>query len=263
MLAALAMAIALPAVGAAQIPSLAEGQTFEKSPGQWHRVVTNLHESHIVAYYASYRCGGRLGGLVIDDSLLYASVRPIAPDESAEIRAEDPSKCEGGVKAPIFADGHVEGDAHLLDDLYLKRQGAYEALNESMRMLGAARDERSVDTVIRILDERRRPRTYPDGRGIGAATVYGWVVRTVRDNEHIRFPTDPARGGTYPREDPTTMSMEAIKLARAAALMKRLDECHFFSRSGAPRYNSVVPMAPFPERFPYPGARKTQFATDG
>jgi hypothetical protein len=137
----------------AQVPSVKEGLAFQPktSANRWFEVIQNQGSSSIEALYAHFECP-KIGPLTRYDALFnYSSEKNIVPSASIEIEAGDPSKCTGGVKAAIFSDGHVEGDAEALKALYDRRQGAYAALGDLIPLLTAIATEQ--DTTLHVMDK--------------------------------------------------------------------------------------------------------------
>jgi len=118
----------------AQVPSIAEGSTFQASPHSWKRMLQNQSTSSLVAYTVG--CKPQHDLTVLHDALLDGGPY-LGPGRSIETEVSEPSSCDAGVRAAIFSDGHVEGDPEFIGELFARRRGAYQALGETIQLLAS------------------------------------------------------------------------------------------------------------------------------
>jgi hypothetical protein len=62
----------------------------------------------------------------------------------------DPSECSGGLSAAIFAHGHSEGQPQEIRDLYMRRLGTYNVLEEIIEHLEAVAGQQEADRATAI-----------------------------------------------------------------------------------------------------------------
>jgi hypothetical protein len=217
--------LALPWNSFAQVPSLEEGANMEERPGLWRRVLENRSTSYLVAYYASFHCP-KGGPVDMYDALLYSGYHRIAPGESALMNAGDPSRCSGNVNAAIFSDGHTEGDPKALDQLYAKRQGAFKALGEAIRLLNSIQSEHeSLQNVVDALTTRSkaslREKTMT---AIGSNLVLSIVLKMLTDTRsRTLLPSDDAAHKEPTVEEVMNATGLSREEARAIVVSKRLE----------------------------------------
>jgi hypothetical protein len=77
--------------------------------------------------------------------------------KSLEAQVNDPSICEVGVHAAIFSDGHSEGDAKIVQELFAHRRGAYQALGNTTKLLASVYTEHvPVANIVESLEAEQR-----------------------------------------------------------------------------------------------------------
>jgi hypothetical protein len=127
-------AFLLPWSGLAQVPSIVESSTLQAGPHSWRRVLRNQSPSSLVAYMVG--CLPKRGMTSMHDAATDGGAY-VDPGKSTEDQVNEPSVCDVGVRAAIFSDGHAEGDAEFVEELFAYRRGAYQALGDTIKLLAS------------------------------------------------------------------------------------------------------------------------------
>jgi len=120
--------------GFAQVPSIVESGALQADTHSWRKVLRNQSPSSLVAYTVG--CSPKNGLTIISDALIDGGSF-VEPGKSIEAQVNEPSRCEAGLHAAIFSDGHTEGEPEFVNELFAYRRGAYQALGDSIKLLGS------------------------------------------------------------------------------------------------------------------------------
>jgi hypothetical protein len=215
----------------AQVPSIKEGVAFQLRPSLnvWREVIQNQGSSALVAFHVSFHCP-KDGPLVRYDALFhYGHNSNIPPGGSVEIDAGDPSKCSGTVDAAIFLDGHNEGEAQSLNELYAMRRGAYTALGDSIQLLNAIANKTEspqhvIDTLETRSQENRREMT---ANAAGYAFICLIVTRTLNNPRlSVHVPSDDTAQRLPGIDEVMNLQNISANQAQAVVLSKKLQQWH-------------------------------------
>jgi hypothetical protein len=102
-----ATALLLPWSSTAQVPSVVESSALQADSRSWRQVLRNQSPSSPVAY--SVGCIPKSGLTMISDALIDGGSF-VDTGKSFESQVNEPSRCEAGVHAAVFSDGHAEGE---------------------------------------------------------------------------------------------------------------------------------------------------------
>jgi hypothetical protein len=127
----------------------------------WYGYVENAGSIPIDAVIATFHCKGTGGGetdsevvSVYDSDYWYVDKKTsISPGGKIALEAADPAQCPGNVDAVIFLDGHSEGDANYVDELYDRRRGVSKAIGPMIPLLdGIAVQQNNRDHAILVIE---------------------------------------------------------------------------------------------------------------
>jgi hypothetical protein len=186
---------------------------FDESRNIWQEVVENPGPKTIVALHTTFHCtpvgptsgptnkrvtGQSSGGIDALSVPFYMGAEVhegIPPGLAAEIFAEDPSRCTGGVDAIIFADGQSEGDSNWVNYYRQEWVGIHQGIIESIPLIAKIANQKAnlaeIEDAFRAL--REAIPEFPvnanggfDRTKMGERTVYidlELLLQSVRDSK--------------------------------------------------------------------------------
>lgn len=193
---ALMSVLTLPLYVCCQTPSVGQGVAYQGglSGKQWFIAVENHSKSTVTGLHVGYHCQTSKESHVtyieyqFDPHFHFtAKDKEIPPGGSFQVYAADPTTCPGGVDAVIFSDGHTEGNAMEIEHMYLRRRGAYEALNDSIDLIDSIHSQNKATLdIIHALDQRGKSLSYDrstdDSIRAGRESVYSTISTALKSN---------------------------------------------------------------------------------
>lgn len=191
-----------PLCGTTQVASIKEA-SMDRTFRGWRHTVVNNGSSSIMAIHATFACTNEKGfhykdNIVLLDFLISERNKKIAqPGDSLAVYSSDQTPCPGGVDAVIFSDGHSEGDKQLIDEIYQRRLGTYNALADIVKLLDniATQGATPID-VIKMIENRshsiNQDMTLSRSEKQGMDYIYWFAIQLLQDQNDFRAPSGPS-----------------------------------------------------------------------
>jgi hypothetical protein len=197
----------IPFQVAGQIPNIKETRIqvppSSDGPGGWYDEIENLTSTTIMALHATFSCPtiapnpAQKTAFEFDALFAYGGRRRPIPAGASQRFFLQPwaADCAGGVDAVVFADGHSNGSTQLVEEIYKKRLGAYEALTIVHKLLGNAPNT-AIDPNVIANDLAARTQSVSHNMALdpmerlGQMSVFTLASSLLRSQSDLHVPSD-------------------------------------------------------------------------